>query len=87
MFLTLETKSRKGENNHLLNLLESNVGRRTRNNMLSGRCRHKSGLNNNMKSKNGSILRVYTTILNDMTLLFAIIVKILAAMCPISLQL
>jgi hypothetical protein len=87
MFLTLETKSRKGGNNHLLNLLKSNVGRRTRNSGLSRRGRHKSGLNNSMKSRSGSIMRAYTTILNDMTLILAIITEFLVAMCPISLQL
>ena len=80
MFLTLETKSRKSGNNHLLNLLGSKVGRRTRNNGLNGRCRHKGGLNSSMKSKSGSIMRAYMTILNDMAFLLAIIAKFLVAM-------
>jgi hypothetical protein len=80
MFLNLETKSRKSGNNHLLNLLWSKVGRKTRNNGLSGRCRHKGGLNSNMKGRNGSILMAYTTILNDMAFLLVIIAKFLVAM-------
>jgi hypothetical protein len=61
-----------------LNLLRSNVGR-TWNNGLSRRGRHKSGLNSSMKSRSRSILRAYTAILNDMTLL-AIIEEFLATM-------
>jgi hypothetical protein len=64
MFLTLETKSRNGGNNHLLKMFESNVGRRTQNNGLSRICRQKSELNNNMRS----VLRADMTILNYMTL-------------------
>jgi len=63
----------------LLNLLGSNVGRRTWNSGLCGRCRHKSGLNNSMKSRSGSISRVDTTILDDMTLFLGVIAKFLAA--------
>lgn len=55
-----------------MNLLRSNVGRRTWNSGQSGRRRNKSGVNkcmSSMKSRNISILRTYMTILNDMTLI------------------
>jgi hypothetical protein len=57
----------------MLNMLKSNVGRKAWNNMLCRRCRHKNGLNTNMKRRNRSILSANTTILNIMTFILAII--------------
>jgi hypothetical protein len=65
-FLLLETKSKKGRNNHILNLLISNIGRRTHNNKLYKRYRHKSGPKTNMNNISELIKKTDMKILNNM---------------------